>query len=179
MFPAACIHGRFQVLHRDHVGYFQRAAEKYGQLYIGLTGQRRDLHGSALREVADQNPLSYWERAEMWVRFLEAIGQADRHLIGPFPIESPDTLSDFVPLSCVCATTVCEAWNEEKINRLRELGYQVDVLYTNTNKTLSGTMLRNLIMAGSSAWKDYVPESVANFVSEVGLEKRIRKQQPH
>lgn len=178
MFPSACIHGRFQVLHRDHLIYFQQAAEKYGRLFIGLTGQRRDLMGQSNRETAERNPLTYWERVEMWRRALTEFADGVDHIIGPFPIEQPDLLPDFVPLSCVCATTVRDDWNSEKIRRLSAVGYEVDVLFTDYHKTLSGSDIRSMIVSGSNDWIKLVPPRVAEFLIEIDLEARLRGSSP-
>ena len=173
-FPTASIHGRFQILHLDHLDYFQRAADRYGRLYIGLTGLRHDLVGGAGRRSPAANPLTYWERVEMWRRVLLELGHhVDDHLIGPFPIEAPIFLGDFVPKDCICATTVREPWNEEKVRLLERLGYQVDDLKCSTEKTVSSTMIRSMIADGSLDWKDLVPRSVADFLVSIDLRSRL------
>jgi nicotinamide mononucleotide adenylyltransferase len=174
VFPSACIHGRFQILHNDHFRYYQCAAAKYGRLYIGLTGQHAHLEGPAKRSEPAENPLAYWERVEMWRVALAASGDNRAHTIGPFPIEQPEALCDFVPLSCVCATTVREPWNLDKAQVLRRQGYEVDILLTEYDKALSGTDLRRLVAAGSPDWPELVPDGVADFLRSVGIEERLR-----
>lgn len=174
MFPDASIHGRFQILHNEHFAYFRSAVEKYGRLYIGLTGQGRDLANQRGREAAAQNPLTYWERVEMWHSALAAAEDGFGHIVGPFPIERPDLLLDYVPTSSVCATTVREDWNQAKISRLRSAGYRVDVLYTDLDKQMSGGRIRAMIAAGSRDWVELVPPGVADFLTEIGIEERIR-----
>jgi nicotinamide-nucleotide adenylyltransferase len=174
MFPAACIHGRFQILHNDHIAYFQLAAKKYGRLYIGITGQANDVTGPGHRGALLHNPLSYWERVAMWQAFLAEAGE-EQHMIGPFPIERPRTLPDFVPRSCVCSTTVRDEWNLEKIDRLKRMGYTVDVLLTDFAKSLQGVMVRKLIYDGSKEWKRYVPQSVFAFLMAIDIESRLRR----
>lgn len=173
MFPAACIHGRFQIVHREHLAYLERAAAQYGRLYIGLTALDRDRDGSG-REATAQNPLTYWERVEMWRAVLAELPDGARHVIGPFPIERPDLLPDYVPRSCICATTVRDAWNSEKVRRLRAAGYDVDVLFTDYDKQLSGTDVRKLIATGSSDWLGLVPAGVADFLRRIDIERRLR-----
>jgi nicotinamide mononucleotide adenylyltransferase len=173
-FPRACINGRFQILHSEHFEYFQRAAAKYGRLYIGLTGQARDLSGASRRAADAANPLSYWERTHMWRLALRAAGERADHIIGPFPIERPGCLPDFVPQSCICATTVRDEWNEDKVVRLRDAGYEVDVLYTDYNKTLSGARIREMIASGSSDWLPLVPPGVGEFLCDIDIASRLR-----
>jgi nicotinamide mononucleotide adenylyltransferase len=178
LFPAACIHGRFQVLHRDHLVYFREAAAKYGRLYIGLTAQRQDLTGRSDRETAERNPLTYWERVEMWRRTLTELDDRLDHVIGPFPIERPDLLVDYVPRSCVCATTIRDDWNSEKIQRLGAAGYEVDVLFTDYDKAISGTDIRQTILSGSSDWTKLVTPRVAEFLIEINIAARLRATSP-
>jgi nicotinamide-nucleotide adenylyltransferase len=173
-FPAASIHGRFQIMHQEHFAYFEQAAAKYGRLYIGLTGLSRDLDGGAARETATQNPLTYWERCGMWRAALGAFDDGLDHVIGPFPIERPDLLPDFVPRSCVCATTVRDKWNTEKVRRLDAAGYEVDVLFTDYDKQVSSTDIRTMIASGSGDWGDLVPPGVASFLAGIDIEARLR-----
>lgn len=173
-FPEASIHGRFQILHNDHLEYFERAAAKYGRLYIGLTGLRRDLGDGSGRESAAKNPLTFWERVEMWRVALAGIADDTDHVIGPFPIERPELLLDYVPRSCVCAATVRDSWNEEKVRRLADAGYEVDVLFTDYDKQLSGTDVRSMIASGSRVWVESVPPRVADFLIGIGIEARLR-----
>lgn len=175
-FPRACIHGRFQILHNDHVAYFKAAVQKYGRVYIGLTGLRRDQDASHLRGAASSNPLTYWERVQMWRVLLEDLASGADHIIGPFPIEAPSTLGDYVPLSCVCATTVREEWNWKKIEILQEAGYNVDVLYADTQKPLSARLVRDLIAGGSTEWHDLVPPPVREYLRSLDIGRRIGPQ---
>lgn len=172
MFPSACIHGRFQILHNDHLAYFRNAATKHDRLYIGITGQQRDLLGTAGREARSENPLTYWERLEMWRVVLAQEG--GEHIVGPFPIEAHQTLHDFVPTSCVCVTTIREAWNQEKVERLQAMGYKVDVLASDPNKAISGSQLRALIKSGDTEWKQKVPAAVADFLETINITARLR-----
>ncbi len=174
MFPKACIHGRFQILHQEHLVYFQRAAAKYGPLYIGLTALSRDRGSESGREATAQNPLTYWERVEMWRAALADLPDGGDHVIGPFPVERPELLPDYVPRSCICATTVRDAWNGEKVRRLLAAGYEVDVLFTDYDKQLAGTDVRKLIATGSREWLDLVPAGVAEFLGRIDIEARLR-----
>lgn len=176
MFPPACIHGRFQILHNDHVAYFEAAQAKYGRLYIGLTCQQRDQNSIDRRAAAEANPLSLWERAEMWRALLNSLGQAQDHMIGPFPIESPEFLPDFVPRSCICATTIREAWNQEKVSRLQSAGYEVDILPHDSASHLASRDLRRMIAAGDQAWRNLTPRPVADFLEASGIERRLRSK---
>jgi nicotinamide mononucleotide adenylyltransferase len=150
------------------------AAAKYGRLYIGITGQERDRTGDLAREAAGRNPLAFWERVEMWRIALDEVAPDADHVVGPFPIEHPATLLDYVPLSCICATTIREDWNDEKVRRLEGLGYDVDILLDDRTKRISGEQVRGLIASGSSDWRHFVPSGVADYLTEIGLRDRLR-----
>ena len=173
-FPDASIHGRFQVIHNEHLHYFRLAEAKYGRLYIGLTGQKADLKPDSGRGGLLQNPFSYWERAEMWRFLLSNIAPAHDHVVGPFPIEAVDRLPDFVPPGCMCVTTLREPWNAQKIEALTSAGYRVDVVVEDYSKHISGTMVRRLIAANDPAWESLVPPPVAEFLKSRGLIARLQ-----
>lgn len=47
--------------------------------------------------------------------------------IGPFPIEEPERLAEFWPMSSPCFTTFVD-WNVRKVEVLKTLGYKVEIV---------------------------------------------------
>jgi hypothetical protein len=90
----------------------------------------------------------------------------------PFPIETPQRLSEFMPTTVPCFTTICEQWNHEKIQLLRRYGYQVHVLWEKEQKTVSSSIIRDNIAAGGNEWRSMVPPAVAHRLE--GLNTRAR-----
>src|SRR5204863_1376879 len=91
----------------------------------------------------------------------------------PFPIETPQRLPDFMPVSIPCYTTICEHWNEEKIEVLKALGYDVRVLYRKEQKAVNGSAIRRDIAAGGDGWKDQVPQATLRAVEQLNLTNRL------
>jgi len=126
------------------------------------------------RERPESNPLTFFERIGIISDVLIESG-IDRSKFGfvPFPIETPQRLPDFMPVSVPCYTTICEPWNEEKIEVLRTLGYDVRVLYRRDQKAVSGAAIRRDIAAGGDSWKDMVPKATVQAVEQLDLRNRL------
>src|SRR5437763_1227629 len=127
LYDEGSVHGRFQILHNEHLEYILGAKERCRYLWIGLTQfDIRNLAPSPAlhRQMAVNNPLTFAERVEMITDALVMSG-IDRDEFGfvPFPIENWQRLPDFLPLAVPCFTTICDEWNEEKIRRLEGIGY--------------------------------------------------------
>jgi nicotinamide mononucleotide adenylyltransferase len=128
------------------------------------------------RERPESNPLTFFERIGIISEVLVEAG-IDRGKFGfvPFPIETPQRLPDFMPVSIPCYTTICEAWNREKIEVLKSLGYDVRVLYQRDKKAVSGAAIRHDIAAGGNLWKASVPQATARAVEQLDLRTRLLK----
>src|SRR5437867_9533803 len=111
-------HGRFQPLHNDHLEYLRSAADKCEFLWIGITmPDITPLHLKPLgrhRERADANPLTYFERISIISAALVDAG-ISRSSFGfvPFPIETPLSLTNYLPIEIPCFTTICDQWNRD------------------------------------------------------------------
>ena len=93
----------------------------------------------------------------------------------PFPIETPQRLPEFMPVSVPCFTTVCEEWNQEKIRILRGYGYNVVVLWERTKKLVTGGAIREDIISGSWSWRSMVPAATARAIEHLNLRDRLLK----
>jgi len=91
----------------------------------------------------------------------------------PFPIESPGSLQNYLPLEIPCLTTVCETWNREKIAVLEKLGYRVDVLFEREKKQITGLDIRNRIIDEDSSWQTMVPPAAERAIVNLDLRSRL------
>lgn len=175
----ASVHGRFQPLHKGHLEYLLTAKEHCDFLWVGVTqfdvlnlaNSPHDLH----RENPLNNPLSYFERAEMIVDVLTeaGLGLAEFGVL-PFPVDRPESLVNFLPLSIPIMTTICEPWNEFKVDLLRSLGYEVVVLWRRDVKLYDGMDVRNRIRQGDLTWRERVPPASARIIEKYDLSARLR-----
>lgn len=174
MFEAS-IHGRFQPFHNGHLKYAQAALERSEFLYIGLTKVFPSLEPASTvsihRDYAENNPFLYRERVDIIRSSLLSAGvDLSRFLIGPFPIEQPEKIREFVDPSGVCYTTVVDQWNIEKIGSLEKHGFRVEVLKDGAwvdEYIKSGTQIRALIRDGNSSWEDYVPAGAVCAIQDI------------
>jgi nicotinamide mononucleotide adenylyltransferase len=128
------------------------------------------------RERPDHNPLTYFERITLIAEALVE-SHVPRESFGfvPFPIETPNRLTTFMPISVPCFTTIREDWNREKIQVLEAGGYQVVVLWDRPVKTVTGGLIREDIANGGTRWKGMVPPATARAVEVLNLRQRLRE----
>src|SRR6266566_4336317 len=177
-YEVASAHGRFQPLHNEHLEYLLAAKKNCEFLWIGITmPDITPLHLNPLgryRERPDANPLTYFERTQI---IREALCESGIHPLAfnfvPFPIESPGSLQNYLPLEVPCLTTVCETWNREKIVVLEKLGYRVLVLFERENKQITGLDIRNRIIDEDSSWQAMVPPATARGIIKLDLRSRL------
>jgi cytidyltransferase-like protein len=175
--PVGSVHGRFQPFHNGHLEYVLAAKDQCDFLWVGIT--KYDVTPTELsplarhRERPENNPLTYFERMGM-IREVLAESGVDQRMIGfvPFPIETPQRLPAFMPLSIPCLTTICEEWNREKIRVLQNCGYEVVVLWEK-QKSVIGSAIREDILAGGSDWKTMVPNATARAIEILGIRSRL------
>jgi nicotinamide mononucleotide adenylyltransferase len=113
MDEVGCVHGRFQHFHNDHLSYVQAAKQMVKFVWIGIA--KFDIAASDAnplgrdRDRPENNPLTYFERISMISEALTEAGmRKDEFGFVPFPIETPLRLSEFMPPSIPCYTTICE-----------------------------------------------------------------------
>ncbi|MFF3867477.1 nicotinate-nucleotide adenylyltransferase [Micromonospora sp. NPDC001898] len=173
-------HGRFQVLHVEHLEYLLAAAERCGFLYVGITQPHLDrlrpsAGAAAHRHDPTANPLTYGERAELVTRCLVAAGVGKTAFaVRPFPIEQPELLADLIPLSATAFTTVCDEWNLHKIEVLRRLGYDVQVLFRRGSQRITGSAIRRMIGQGDPKWTSFVQAACRDYLLDLDLAARLR-----
>jgi nicotinamide mononucleotide adenylyltransferase len=179
MIPEASVHGRFQPFHNEHLEYVVQAKRRCAFLWIGIT--RYDITLIDVnplgrdREKPTNNPLTYFERISIIRQALvDAAVEAGTFGFVPFPIETPKRLPVFLPTHIPCFTTICEPWNEEKIAVLKQLGYEVIVLWNRPQKRVSGGVIRRDLIAGGSSWKSMVPAATATAIETLAIADRLR-----
>ena len=180
MIETGVIHGRFQVLHNDHLRYLLAGKERCRHLVVGITkpdpGLTRNDEADPDRSRPGNNPLTYFERL-LLVRdaLLEADVPAREFDIVPFPISSPELYRYYVPLDAVFFLTIYDAWGRQKRSRFESLGLRCDVMWERplSEKGISGREIREAMIRGES-WKDRVPPAVCRRLKAWDIETRLR-----
>ena len=176
------IHGRFQLLHNDHMKYLLAGKAKCEHLIIGICNPEVELtrytDSNPHRSRKSSNPLTYFERMECIKYSLIEAGIPQKEFdIVPFPINFPEKILNYAPKNAKYYMTIYDKWGEEKLKSLKEdLNLDVDVLWRVTleEKGISASDIRKKIQEGKE-WKQYVPEFVYKYITENKLDKRIKK----
>jgi nicotinamide mononucleotide adenylyltransferase len=131
------------------------------------------------RSKIESNPFSFFLRYEMIDRSLRELGwPAGSFAIVPADISDVGRVNVFLPnpSDSTFLVTIYDAWGEEKVRRLTELQYSVEVLWRRsmTERLTSGTALRKL-MRENGAWQSFVPPAVVECVERSGILPPWRK----
>lgn len=175
------VHGRFQILHNDHLKYLMAAKERCDNLIVGVTNPDPLHTKSELtdpnRSNSPSNPLTYFERHYMIrVVLLEKGLDATEFIIVPFPISTPEHCKYYVPSNATFYLTIYDRWGEEKHNRLKSLGFNVEVLWhkPTAEKGITSTSVRSLISSGKE-YQHLIPLPVYELVKEWKIDLRIKQ----
>ncbi len=180
MVKKGVIHGRFQVLHNDHLKYLLAGKARAEHLVVGITNPdptlTRQDGADTKRSNPQANPLTYYERYLMVRAALAGAGVplADFSIV-PFPINFPELYSYYVPLDALFFLTIYDQWGERKLQMFTDLGLATEVLWRRplSQKGLSSTTVREYIACGGP-WRDMVPPAVASLVDDLGLAGRLQ-----
>lgn len=184
MTEVGVIHGRFQVLHLDHLKYLMAGKARCNHLVVGITNPdpllTRDDAADPRRSTSQANPLTYYERHIMVRAALMEAGVDPRDFsIVPFPINLPELYAHYLPMDAVFYLTIYDQWGKRKLEQFRNMGLKTEVLWIKTPETkgLSATDIRTRMAAGAS-WETSVPPSVAALMKEWQIPERIRRMTP-
>ena len=177
--PVGVIHGRFQVLHNDHLVYLLAGKQLCDHMVVGVTnpddGPPPEESVAPHRSKPENNPLSYDERKVMVETALQERGvPADDFSVIPLPIAEPQRILKVAPADAVYYLTIYDDWGREKLKRLQKLGLTTHVMWERpeTEKGISGSDVRALIRSGGD-WRELTPPSVARLVERWEIQKRL------
>lgn len=164
----ACVTGRFQPVHADHLRLFRIALAGCGRLVVGVTNpdpeSLRPEPGSDHRHLAEANPFTYDERVGLLETALaspEGVGAeaAARVRIVPFDLGRPERWPLHVPLRAVQYVGRHGPWEAEKVRRLAAGGYRVVEVDGGPGERRTATAIREAMRAGAG-WEELVPPAV-------------------
>ncbi len=174
------IHGRFQLLHNDHLKYLLAGKELCDHLIVGITNPdpslTRDSEANPHRSTPLANPLTYYERHLMINEVFKERGLSPSEFsIVPFPINVPDLIKYYVPIDAIFFLTIYDDWGRQKKQYFESLGLKIHVLWEVPleKKGLSSSDIRESIMKGKP-WEHLVPNSVATLIKEWKIANRLK-----
>ncbi len=175
------IHGRFQVLHNDHIKYLMAGKELCDYLVVGITNPdpslTKDSDTNPHRSTPLANPLTYYERYVMTQAALLEHGlNLSQFSIVPLPINVPELIKYYVPLDAIFFLTIYDDWGHQKKKYFQSLGLKIHVLWEVTleNKGLSSSDIRDSMVKDEN-WEEFVPSSVAKLMNEWDIAQRLKK----
>jgi nicotinamide mononucleotide adenylyltransferase len=185
MYNVGVIHGRFQVLHFQHMEYLLEGKSRCRFLYVGITNPDPALTKEATEDVGrssdDSNPFTYYERLIMLRDALIEAGVARSEFeIVPFPINYPCLIQYYAPRNATYFLSIYDDWGRAKASALRDLGLSTEILWDRplSEKLITASEVRRLITCGGD-WEHLVPKAVARFIKAIDAEKRIRESSPN
>jgi len=174
------IHGRFQLLHNDHLKYLLAGKKRCDYLVVGITNPDPSLtkqdESDKTRSAEAKNPFSYYERLLMVkAALIEAGLRWDDFSVVPFPVNLPHLYRYYVPMDAIFYLTIYDEWGEKKLNLFRDAGLQTEILWrcANKDKGLSGTEVRMRLAAGEE-WQHMVPKAVAKLLRQWNVAARLQ-----
>ncbi|MYL85261.1 nicotinate-nucleotide adenylyltransferase [Desulfovibrio aerotolerans] len=180
--PQAVIHGRFQVLHNDHLKYLLAGKALCHRLVVGVTNpdpsHTRHDPADPLRSLESSNPLTYFERAQLLHAVLTEAGLGPHaFFVVPFPINLPELYHHYVPMDALFLLTVYDEWGRRKLARFQNMGLDTRVLWDipPEDKGLSATTVRRRMAAGEP-WEHLVPPAAARLLRDWRVPERLAGQ---
>ena len=180
MHDEGVIHGRFQVLHNDHLVYLLDGKSRCRHLIVGITNPdprlTADDPADPHRSRPDANPLTYYERQELVQAVLVEAGVGrDKFTVVPFPINFPELFHWYVPRTAVYFVSIYDDWGRRKLERFHNLGLRTEVLSERPpeQKGISATDVRARMAAGEP-WEQCVPPAARRLLLAWDIPGRLR-----
>jgi len=180
MTETGVIHGRFQVLHNDHLRYLLAGKARCRYLVVGITNPDPTLSkaDSADPHRTDpvSNPLSYYERYLMVeAALIEAGLSSTEFAVVPFPINLPALYRYYVPLEATFYLTIYDDWGRKKLKHFQSLGLKTEVLWEWPihEKGISAADIRGKMLEGSD-WDKLVPLSTRSLMRRWEIPARLQ-----
>ncbi|CAB4932411.1 unannotated protein [freshwater metagenome] len=171
MSELACVTGRFQPVHRQHMELFEVALAEAEHLIVAVTNpdiQARQAVATSLhRHSVAANPFTYFERVQLLKSALDAAGHLSRTTIVPFDLTRPEVWADYVPRGTRQFVRAYSDWERQKAGWLRDAGYRVTLLEGDAQQRISSTDIREFLTTHASRgstgpseeWHELVPTS--------------------
>lgn len=180
MYDLGVIHGRFQVLHNDHLKYLLAGKSLCRHLVVGVTNPDPILTSvvnvDPMRSTDLANPLTFYERLVMIREVLTGAGvELAGMTVTPLPITRPELYHHYVPLDATFLMSIYDDWGRMKQRQFRELGLQTHILWEvrPEEKGISSTDVRRM-MIESAPWEHLVPPATARLCKLWDIPGRLR-----
>ncbi len=179
--PIGVIHGRFQILHNDHLKYLLAGKERCEHLVVGITNPDPTLScpdcTDEARSRPENNPLTYLERLWLVERaLLDAGVPRSEFTVVPLPINQPKLFRYYVPLDALFFLTIYDKWGEKKLSMFEMKGLRCEVMWRRSSeeKGIFAAEVRKRMRRGEP-WQHMVPDGVGQLLEELGIVGRLKE----
>lgn len=163
----ACVTGRFQPVHDQHLQLIEMALTRADRVIVAITNpdsdSRRAEATSAHRHTPQANPFSYFERSLLLQAALCARGWGSKVLIVPFDLTRPECWSQYVPMDALQIVRVYSDWEKEKCRQLEDAGYAVWQVQGEPALKMHSTSIR-AAMSADQDWTKLVPSPTVSLL---------------
>ncbi len=180
MYDLGVIHGRFQVLHNDHLKYLLAGKSLCRHLVVGVTNPDPILTSAVdvdpIRSTSMANPLTFYERLVMIREVLLGAGvELADMTVTPLPITRPELYCHYVPLDAIFLLSIYDDWGRLKRRQFQEQGMKTHTLWEvrPEEKGISSTDVRQM-MIESGTWEHLVPPATARLCKLWNIPGRLR-----
>lgn len=174
------IHGRFQLLHNDHLKYLLAGKQRCHHLVVGITNPDPSLtkqdESDITRSDRAANPFTYYERFLMVkAALVEAKLGVEDFSIVPFPVNFPHLYRCYVPMDAIFYLTIYDDWGEKKLTMFQDAGLKTEILWRRCRqqKGLTATEVRKRL-AACADWQHLVPRAVAKLLLRWHAAERLQ-----
>ena len=179
--PIGVIHGRFQILHNDHVKYIMAGKALCRHLMIGITNPdpllTRPEQSDTERSSPLANPLSYYERLLLIRAVMKKSGISfEDYAVVPFPINVPELYQYYLPADALYFLTIYDDWGRQKKRYFQSLNLKTHVLWDvpAEQKGISSTDIRDK-MINAEPWEHLVPEETVGLLLQWQVPERLKR----
>ncbi len=174
------LHGRFQILHNDHLKYLLAGKKQCRALVVGITNPDPMLTkkeaSAPERDTPFANPLTFYERQFLVRTVLQENGvRSNEFSVVPLPINFPELYKYYVPMEALFFLTISGDWGKKKHDYFQSLGLNTQVLQevSPEQKRISTSDIRARMMDGRP-WTHLVPKSVASLLNIWNITARLK-----
>jgi len=182
LYELGFIHGRFQILHNDHLKYLLAGKNLCRHLIVGITNPdpflTREDDTDRNRSIREANPLTYFERYTLVKEALLGSGLTCLDFsVVPFPINLPELYFCYVPKEAVFFVSIYDDWGRKKRDTFLGLGLKTHVLWEvpPEQKGISASDIRSAILLGQP-WEHLVPDGVAQHLKDWNISARLKNR---
>lgn len=163
--------GRFQPFHNGHLSILNamESAPDIEEMLVGIGSYQYDFQHKKPDQWIDENPFTGPERSCMLSLALSKIGKPSEIIPIPDIHDFPRWVSYVEGLAP--KFEVVYSGNTIVKELFEKSGYEVRSVSENS---VSATTIRGMMARGESSWKKLVPEDIADYISSIKGEERVK-----